>query len=98
MEAEAPPPHRRIASGTAGTGKTYLIHCIRLLHGDRLCVAAPTGVAAFNIDGHTLHSVLCLSTKGTWKESVYTVCSSLSQECIISSLMKCQRLEDLWSN
>ena len=54
MEAEAPPPLRMIVSGTAATGKTYLIHCVRLLLGDRVRVAAPTGVAAFNIDGHTL--------------------------------------------
>ena len=54
MEAEAPPPLRMIISGTAATGKTYLIHCVRLLLGDRVRVAAPTGVAAFNIDGHTL--------------------------------------------
>ena len=68
MEAEAPPPLRMIVSGTAGTGKTYLIHCIQLLLGDRVCVAAPTGVAAFNIDGHTLHSLLSLPTKGVYKD------------------------------
>ena len=31
-------------------------------------VAAPTGVAAFNIDGHTLHSLLRLPTKGEFKD------------------------------
>ena len=68
MEAEAPPPLRMIVSGTAGTGKTYLIHCIQLLLGDRVCVAAPTGVAAFNIDGHTLQFLLSLPTKGVYKD------------------------------
>ena len=68
MEAEAPPPLRMIVSGTAGTGKTYLIHCIRLLLRDSVRVAAPTGVAAFNIDGHTLHSLLSLPTKGEYKD------------------------------
>ena len=38
MEAEAPPPLRMIVSGTAATGKTYLIHCVRLLLGDRVHV------------------------------------------------------------
>ena len=31
-------------------------------------VAAPTGVAAFNIEGHTLHSLLSLPTKGKYKD------------------------------
>ena len=51
-------------SGTAGTGKSYLIHCLRLLLQDKVRVAAPTGVAAFNIDGQTLHSLFDLPTKG----------------------------------
>ena len=68
MEAEAPPPLRMIVSGTAGTGKSYVIHCLRLLLGDRVRVAAPTGVAAFNIEGHTLHSLLSLPTKGEYKD------------------------------
>ena len=61
-------PLRMIVSGTAGTGKFYLIHCLRLLLQDKVRVAAPTGVAAFNIDGHTLHSLLALPTKGDFKE------------------------------
>ena len=35
---------------------------------DQLCVAAPTGVAAFNIDCHTLHSLLSLPTRGDFKD------------------------------
>ena len=46
FQAHNPPPLRMIVSGTAGTGKSYLIHCLRLLLQDQLCVAAPTGVAA----------------------------------------------------
>ena len=57
-----------IVSGTAGTGKSYLIHCLRLLLQNQLCVAAPTGVAAFNIDGHTLHSLLSLPTRREFKD------------------------------
>ena len=55
-------------SGTAGTGKSYLIHCLRLLLKDKVHVLAPTGVAAFNVDGNTLHSLLCLPTKGEFKD------------------------------
>lgn len=40
-----PPPLRMIVSGTTGTGKSYLIHCLRLLLQHKLHVAAPTGVA-----------------------------------------------------
>ncbi len=68
MDAESPPPLRMIVSGTAGTGKSYLIHCLRLLLQDRVRVAAPTGVAAFNIEGHTLHALLRLPTKGEYKD------------------------------
>ena len=67
-EADHPPPLRLIVSGTAGTGKSYLIHCLRLLLHRRVQVAAPTGVAAFNIEGHTLHSLLSLPVKGDFKE------------------------------
>ena len=61
-------PLRMIISGTAGTGKSYLIHCLRLLLQEHVCVAAPTGMAAFNIAGHTLHSLLGLPTKTEFKE------------------------------
>ena len=65
-KANSPPPLRMIISGTAGTGKSYLIKCLRLLLNDQMCVAAPTGVAAFNIEGHTLHSLFSLPTKGEY--------------------------------
>ena len=72
MEAEAPPPLRMTVSGTAGTGKT---HCIRLFLGDKVRVAAPTSVEAFNIDGHTLHSLLSLPTKSEYKHLEENVCT-----------------------
>lgn len=68
FEADNPPPLRIIVSGTAGTGKSYLIHCLQLLLQDQLCVAAPTGVAAFNVNGHTLHSLFNLPVKGDFKD------------------------------
>lgn len=57
-----------VVSGTAGTGKSYLIHCLRLLLKNTVRVAAPTGVASFNIDGYTLHSLLTLPTRGDFKD------------------------------
>ena len=60
-------PLRIIISGTAGTGKSFLIHCLKQLLDARLKVAAPTGVAAFNVDGCTLHSLFDLPTRGNLK-------------------------------
>ena len=61
-------PLHIIVNGTAGTGKSYLINCLRLLLGTSLKVAAPTGVAAFIIDGRTLHSLLHLPVRGDFKD------------------------------
>ena len=68
METNVSVPLRIIVSGTAGTGKSYLINCLRVLLREKVCVAAPTGIAAFNIDGNTLHSLLSLPTKGEFKD------------------------------
>ena len=54
--------------GSAGTRKSFLIQCLRLLFGDNLKVAAPTGVASLIIDRTILHSLLHLPTKGEFKE------------------------------
>ena len=67
-EAVGKQTFRMIVSGTAGTGKSYLIQCLRLLLGDCLYVAAPTGPAAYNVDGYTLHSLLALPVKSDFKE------------------------------
>ena len=67
-QATGKEPLRMIISGTAGTGKSYLIQCLKRLLGDRLRVTAPTGVAAFNVNGYTLHSLLSLPVKGDFKE------------------------------
>ena len=58
---------RMILSGTAGSGKSYLIMALRQRIIDaypegcrRIRVCAPTGTAAFNVQGDTLHRVLSL--------------------------------------
>jgi len=43
-------------TGKAGTGKTTFLHNLRKKSPKRLVVAAPTGVAAINAGGVTLHS------------------------------------------
>lgn len=58
--------------GTAGTGKTFLIKAIRQTLGDMaraanrshpLRVLAPSGVAAFNVEGWTIHSALSIPVR-----------------------------------
>ena len=47
-------------TGKAGTGKTTLLKYIRENCTKRIVVAAPTGVAAINAGGVTLHSLFQL--------------------------------------
>lgn len=50
--------------GTAGTGKSHIINAwCNLLADGTFYVAAPTGRAAHNVNGVTLHSLLLLGTK-----------------------------------
>ena len=67
-------PYHVLLSGPGGVGKS---HVIRLIHSDTLkflklsgtlqpddvtvLLTAPTGVAAFNINGMTLHSAFCIT-------------------------------------
>jgi hypothetical protein len=50
-------------TGNAGTGKTTLIRYLRRTLNKRMVVVAPTGVAALNIDGVTIHSFFRLPPK-----------------------------------
>jgi ATP-dependent DNA helicase PIF1 len=50
-------PLHMIISGTAGTGKSFLINCLKALLRHTVKVAAPTGVAAFNVQGCTSSSL-----------------------------------------
>jgi len=64
-------PIRLIVSGQGGTGKSRVIDVIRRLISAqapaddilRVIVAAPTGLAAFNVRGSTIHRILCLPIK-----------------------------------
>ena len=51
-----PEPVHMIVCGTAGTGKTYLISAVKQVLGAQCVVTATTGIAAFSINGETLHS------------------------------------------
>lgn len=52
--------HNIFLTGKAGTGKTTLLHQIRTKTYKSCIVAAPTGIAALNAGGVTLHSLLQL--------------------------------------
>ena len=61
-------PFRIIVAGSAGTGKSYVLKiiddCICLAaHGTRLVeIVAPSGAAASNVGGRTLHSALSIGS------------------------------------
>jgi len=72
LRGESPPPLRINVDGFAGTGKSYVITMISAHlqyraqlagRGNPIFRAAPTGVAAFNIQGRTLHGLLHLPVK-----------------------------------
>jgi len=43
-------------TGRAGTGKSTLLDCFRKITKKKIAVLAPTGVAALNVNGQTIHS------------------------------------------
>lgn len=80
FESSSSEPLHVIVNGTAGTGKSYLINCLRLLLGSNVQVAAPTEVASFIIDGRTLHSLLHLPVRGEFKEMEGTNLQKMQEE------------------
>jgi len=74
-QCDATPPFCVFCTGGAGVGKSHVIHAIvqmanRELHraGDNaddviVLLTAPTGTAAYNIDGSTLHSAFLMTPK-----------------------------------
>uniref|UniRef100_A0A1X7VG80 ATP-dependent DNA helicase n=1 Tax=Amphimedon queenslandica TaxID=400682 RepID=A0A1X7VG80_AMPQE len=68
FESTSQEPLHIIINSTAGTCKSYLINCLRLLLHGSVRVAAPTEVSTFIIEGRTLHSLLHFSMRGDFKE------------------------------
>jgi ATP-dependent DNA helicase PIF1 len=76
LDGQNPPPLRINIDGTAGTGKSYLIDALTKAltemaqehgRGCPILRVAPTGIAAFNIHGSTLHQALSIPVRGRLK-------------------------------
>ena len=67
-----------VVSGVGGTGKSFLIEAIKALNTDiwptddlTFAVAAPTGLAAFNVGGITTHRLFQLPVEDESKTAGY---------------------------
>lgn len=80
MEDTVDPIHL-IVSGSAGTGKSQLIRAIRqYLPAECLRVAAASGVAAYNVEGSTLHSLLKIPVNSNSTACIQTLGESAKRE------------------
>lgn len=77
-------------TGKAGTGKTTFLHKLRELTPKRMVVLAPTGVAAINAGGQTIHSFFLLpfgpNVPGAHKEQSKKYGMSAQKKALIRSL------------
>ena len=85
-------------SGVGGTGKSFLIHALRsVIHSiwgtqDLECaITAPTGFAAFNVIGLTIHKMFILPIEHDGKEAQYWSISKANQK-IMKSILRSAKL------
>ena len=86
-------PLRLFVSGVGGTGKSFLIEAIKALvnslwtsEGLLCAVAAPTGLAAFNVGGITIHRLFQLPIEHASKATSYWSLSKPSQKVMRATL------------
>ena len=86
-------PLRHFVSGVGGTGKSFLIEAMRALTNSlwpvedlRCAVTAPTGSAAFNVLGATLHRFFQLPMEHEGKEAGYWSLSKAAQKVLRTAL------------
>ena len=86
-------PLRMFVSGVGGTGKSFLIQTIKALvnniwpSNDITCaIAAPTGLAAFNVGGVTIHRLFQLPIEHDSKTAGYWSLPKTSQKVMKTSL------------
>ena len=63
--------------GGAGSGKSFLIHSLAHLLGDKCTLTATTGIAAWNVNGRTIHSVLSLTKNNISTETLTSLQDAL---------------------
>ena len=77
-------------SGVGGTGKSFLIETIKMLvnaiENLTCAVAAPTGLAAFNVSGITIHRLFQLPIEHEGKTAGYWSLSKDSQKVMRNRL------------
>ena len=79
-------------SGVGGTGKSFLTEAIKLLVGKiwsskvTVAVAAPTGLAAFNVGGLAIHRLFQLPIEHEGKSAEYWSLSNISQKVMKTKL------------
>ena len=86
-------PLRMFISGVGGTGKSFLIEAIRALvasiwpeHNLTCAITAPTGLAAFNVGGVTVHRLFQLPIEHEGRTAGYWSLSKESQKTLKTSL------------
>ena len=86
-------PLRMFVSGVGGTGNSFLIHALKsLIHqiwpsSDLSCaIAVPTGLAAFNVRGMTIHRLFHLPIQHESRQAGYWSLSKASQKVMKSTL------------
>ena len=86
-------PLRMFISGVGGTGKSFLIEAIKLLVRKiwpskeiTVAVAAPTGLAAFNVGGLTIYRLFQLPIEHEGKTAEYWSLSKASQKVMKTKL------------
>ena len=94
-------PLHMFVSGVGGTGKSFLIETVRSLvkeiwkddaSNDTICaVAAPTGLAAYNVGGVTVHRLFQLPIEHKGKTAGYWSLSKVAQKVMRTNL-RCLKL------
>ena len=85
-------PLRMFVSGVGGTRKSFLIHAVMCLIDSLLptddiscAIAAPTGLAAFNVGGVTIHRLFQLPIEHEGKQAGYWSLSKAAQKVMRST-------------
>ncbi len=92
-------PLRMFVSGVGGTGKSFLIEAVKALiasmwpsNGLTCAIAAPTGLAAFNVGGVTIHRLFQLPIEHEGKPAGYWSLPKASQKVMKTTLRNVKML------